>query len=126
MPKKTALVPVAPRLDLFAVTLDWNTNNREEGDYANSVWAENDEAAVRLIAEEMSFTASACTQTKKARAAFVEAAIESASVYAAVRIADTALNDVERLIAGPNAEMSDEAKADLEAVRAIMKKYGVV
>ena len=42
------------KLTLYRVTLDWDRNDAEQGDYCSNVWAVDQQAAIKAIAGEMS------------------------------------------------------------------------
>lgn len=113
-------------LTLFAVTLPWNRNNPDEGDYSAPVWARDEDHAVRALAEEMANHSDSGCETEASRAKFAQAKVDFAPSYAAIRVASSALSDCRDLLAGPNREMTAEAAADFAALSAILKKYGAL
>lgn len=118
-------MPNQQPLRLFSVTLPWNPSDEEEGDYANKTWAVDEGAAVRNIAVEMSEHSQSGCETQEERDRFVASLIEAAGPYAADSFGDRILNDVYELLKGTDDAISQAAKADYDAVAAIMVKYGI-
>lgn len=59
----------------FNVTLPWNPNDAEEGDYANSTWADTPKAALINIAEEMADSREKPFDNPKQRQDFIDARV---------------------------------------------------
>lgn len=110
---------------LFMVTLDWNSSNAEEGDYADKTWAPNVDAAIRNIAEEMADSGEVDHESEDERTKFIEALIAGAGPYAAQEVSLGILSDVHELMTGGEDDLSPEAIADYKVIAAIMAKYGV-
>lgn len=113
-------------LKLFVVTLAWNPRDSGEGDYCDTIWAENDDQAVQLLAEEMANHPNSGTETAKDRARFVANAIEQASNHAALCVASQTASHLRDLFAGPGRVLGEEAIADLATIRSVLAKYGVI
>lgn len=113
-------------LALFTVTLDWNSNNPEEGDYCTSVWAMDEDAAIRAVAEEMADHSDAGIPEgdDAARAEFVENVVQSAGQYAAMRVAAGLLGTIEEFMQGPTRRMAGRTQVEYETVKAILVNYG--
>ena len=62
---------------LFVVTLPWNPSNDDEGDYCDSRWAANEEAAVRDLAVEMSEHRDSGATTDQEREEYVAMLMET-------------------------------------------------
>ncbi len=56
----------------FSVTLPWNPSDADEGTYATTVWADNCDEAVRLVAEEMAEHPDGGCGTDEERAEYVK------------------------------------------------------
>lgn len=121
---ETEAAPSALDLTLFVVTLDWNVNNHEEGDYSDKVWARDEKEAVKFLAEEMAEHNDSGCETDAEREEFVKSTVASAHTHAAMRVTSTIITDCNELLAGPENKLSAEAAADLAALTAILKKYG--
>ncbi len=113
------------RLQLFEVTLPWNPDDPDEGDYQTSVWARDADHAIRLAAEEMSQEneANIPEDDAEAQQEFVDNLVEQAGDYAAVSIADKMSGTLRDLMAGPTGELSPQAAADLDTVLGVLAKY---
>ena len=109
---------------LFLVTLAWNSNGSEEGDYADKTWAPDADAAIRNIAEEMADSGQVSFDDDAEREKFIEALIAGAGSYAAQEVSLRILPDVHEIMTGGEDDLSPEAIADYKAVAAIMAKYG--
>lgn len=112
------------KLTLFRVTLDWQQNDPEQGDYCTSVWAKDDDEAIRLVAEEMADHPDAGCDTKKERADFAAARIAEAGPYGTESVAAGLLRNIETLIAGPDRNMTKPGRQDYALIETILKKYG--
>lgn len=112
---------------LFTVTLDWNPNDTDEGDYCTSVWATDQDTAIRLVAEEMADHQESPVEEgdDQGREDYIQELIDNAGSYAAESVADSLVSTVRDLISGPAGEMSSPARQDFEAIMAILVKYGV-
>jgi len=88
-------------LKLYTVTLPWSHSDNEMGDYASSVWAESEDEAIRLVAEEM---ATADDMNDTFRSIFVRQQIEKAGHYCTELAAQSMLDDLEQLMKGPQSE----------------------
>lgn len=97
---------------LYNVTLDWEPGDDEQGDYATSVWALNEDEAIRLVAEEMADSSEVEHENDADRAAYIERVIEGAGQFAAELVADAVDRDLANLL-------SDRPDA-LQAIRAIL------
>ena len=118
--------PTEAPLFLYRVTLAWNNNNNEEGDYCDKAWARSPSHAIVLIARDMAdHSDSGCT-TDAERDLFVANVIASAGTYAAERVGANLLSDCRELMAGSENDMSAEAAADFATVSALLKKYGAL
>lgn len=124
MSKKSSNKAV-PKLNLYNVTLDWNPADAEEGDYCESVWAEDADKAIVLIAEEMAYSGEKEFDTDAERQAFIDEVVGGAGPQAAVLVARNLPREIERQLAGPECEMSPAAKKDYAKVMAILAKHGV-
>lgn len=113
-------------LKLFTVTLAWNPSNSEEGDYSVNVWATDEDAAIRSVAEEMADHPDAGIDEgdDQRRAEFIENIAGAAGTYAAEDVGAGLIATVSEFLAGPSGEMSDEAKKDFEVVKTILARYG--
>lgn len=111
-------------LKLYLVTLDWNGNNDEEGDYCDKVWAKNADQAIKKLATDMAWHDDSGCETAKERKQFIADTVASAGPYAASLVASTVLSNCQDLMAGPKNEMSAVAAADFATIAAILKKYG--
>lgn len=116
------------RLRLFTVTLAWNPNNAEEGDYSASIWAADRDAAIRAIAEEMAdhHTDGLKDNNEQRRAQYIDNLVRAAGTYAALDVGAGLLSTASELLAGPTGQMNDEAVKDYAAVKAILARYGAV
>ncbi len=112
-------------LKLFVVTLAWNPLDSGEGDYCDTVWAVDEDDAVKQLAEEMAQHQDSGTETEADRAKFVANAIDNASNYAALCVASQTASHLRDLMAGPGRVLGEEALADLASIRNVMAKYGV-
>src|SRR5438093_1353370 len=99
---------------LYAVTLDWNPNNREEGKYSANVWTTSHEAAIRMVAEEMAdHPDSEVTEGDDARREeFIGNIIDGAGQFAAESVAQNLMAHFREFLAGPTCEMSSQAESD--------------
>lgn len=111
-------------MKLYRVTLDWQQNDPEQGDYCVNVWASDDDNAIRLVAEEMAAHEDSGCETDDERAAFVAARIAEAGPYGAEEVARSILYTVRMLMAGPAANMSATAERDYERIAALLDNYG--
>jgi len=118
--------PAEAPLFLYRVTLPWNDNNDEEGDYCDKAWARNPDHAIELIARDMANESASGCRTDAERDEFVANAIASAGTYAAERVGANILSDCRELMVGAANEMSAEAAADFATLSAILKKYGAL
>lgn len=110
-------------LKLFVVTLEWNPNNSEEGEFSEKVWATDDDAAIAELAERMADDRDSGVYRLEDRPQFLEDIIAGARPHAVTCVADAVMDDISVLIAGPD-EMTEDARADLAIIKAIMHKYG--
>lgn len=126
-PPQKAPDPNPHGLTLFTVTLPWNLNDAEEGDYCSNVWASDHDAAVRLLAEEMAdLPDSGIDENDEAgRQEFIEGIVSTASPYAAESVTSNIASNLSSLLAGPSGEMSDQAKADLQSIQVILSRHGI-
>lgn len=97
---------------LYNVTLDWEPGDDEQGDYGTSVWARNEDEAIRLVAEEMADSSEVEHDDDADRAAYIERVIEGAGQFAAELVEDAVDRDLANLL-------SDRPDA-LQAIRAIL------
>lgn len=105
-------------LQLFNVTLDWEPGDDEQGDYATSVWAVDEDDAIRRVAEEMADSGEVEHDTNEERAAYIERVIEGAGQYAAERVQDALIRDLGNFL-------KDRPDA-LKAIKAILDGEQVV
>jgi hypothetical protein len=115
----------APPLQLYRVTLDWATDDDEQGDYCILVWATDDADAIRAVAVEMADSGEIVFDSKAERAAFIAERIDDAGVYAAERVADGLASTIHDLLAGPLRQMSAAAQADYDTILRLLARYGV-
>jgi hypothetical protein len=113
-----------PELTLYRVTLDWCYGDPEQGDYCSSVWAEDDDAAIRLVAEEMADSGEVELDTPDERDEFIADRIAEAGPYGAEEVAASLLFTVRTLMAGPKNEMTADAQRDYERIAALLSRYG--
>lgn len=97
------------KLRLFRVTLPWGLG---EGDYCESVWAKDDDEAIKKVATNMADGRD--HETKAERRGFIEERIANAEPYAAEEVAVTIQDAVYNLLAGPKGGALDPKR---EAVR---------
>lgn len=64
------------QLTVFDVTLPWNPSDVSEGDYATSVSAENQDQAVRLVAEEMADSGAKVFDNDEEREDYIRALVD--------------------------------------------------
>jgi hypothetical protein len=112
-------------LKLFIVTLAWNPLDSGEGDYCDTVWAVDEDDAVKQLAEEMAQHEDSGAETAADREKFIANAIENASNYAALCVASQIASHLRELMAGPGRVLGEEALADLASIKGVMAKYGV-
>lgn len=112
-------------LQLFNVVLYWNPNNDEEGTFGEPVWAKDEDDAVLALATRMSEHSDSGCETDSQRQKYINALVQDAETYAATRVSISVVSDLERLLAGPSGEMTQEAKTDYQAIMATLEKYGI-
>ena len=74
----TAGLELAVALELFCVTLDWQPGDDEQGDYSVSVWAVDEDDAIRQVAEEMADSGEKSFETEAERVAYIQCVIDGA------------------------------------------------
>lgn len=57
----------------FNVTLPWNVNNDDEGDYRTTTWAATEDDAVQQVAEEMADSGAKQFDTEEERRSYIRA-----------------------------------------------------
>ena len=120
-----------PRLRLFDVTLDWNADEPEEGDYGTTVWATSSDEAVRRAAEEMvdsgeiELPREGSPGYASVRERHIRRIADGATIYAAIDVSARILRDIEQILAGPGDEARNSVafKTDFEVMRGILRKY---
>jgi hypothetical protein len=110
-----------PKLTLYSVTLPWNRNDPDEGDYCDSVWAGGRMEAVRLIAEQMADTKDESFNSDEDRQEFIENLVNYGGEC--WRVEDRILNDIRNLLGGPTGTLTQNAENDLEKVAQIMAAH---
>lgn len=112
------------QLVLFAVTLDWGDPGSDEGDYATWVWAEDDEQAVGLVAEEMANSGEKTFDTDAERAEYIKALVATAGTYAVQKVSARVFPEIEMLMKGPAGELTADAQRDFASIKALIAKHG--
>lgn len=111
---------------LYSVTLPWSDTDPEQGTYSDNVWATSVDAAIRSLAAEMADhpDAEIDSDDDAARQAFIEERVDNGGGCCVVlTVSDALLDDLEQLLRGPQGDLSDGARADLQTVRRIIAKY---
>ena len=120
-------------LNLFSVLLDWNSNNRSEGDYKSTAWAINEDEAVRFVAEEMADSSDGVhrddyksdAEFNEARKEFVEGIVENAGIYAATKVSTSVIENLKELMTGASNQMSERANGDYQTILTILESHGI-
>lgn len=102
---------VAP--ELFCVTLEWQSGDRGQGDYSVSVWAVDEDDAIRQVAEEMADSGEMSFETDAERAEYIQGVIDGAGQFAAERVKNRVLSDLNNLL-------KDDHPDALKAIMAIL------
>ncbi len=113
-----------PKLKLYCVTIPWDANDHETGDYAAKFWATGTAAAVEMCATEMA-DSNTEKMTRKERKALIEAYIDGSYSYAAEDVACSVKSDLHDLLAGPKNEMSKEANHVYRVILDLLALHGV-
>lgn len=106
---------------LYSVTLFWGNPDSDEGDYSSCTWAQDEDAALRHVAEEMADSGEPFSSPTE-REEYIKGLISNAGTYAAIQVTGR-VPELEMLLKGPLDEWTPESKADFEAVQAILDKY---
>lgn len=112
------------QLTLFSVTLNWGDPGSDEGDYATWVWAEDDEQAIRLVAEEMADSGEKTFDTDAERDEYIKALAATAGPSAAQKVSARVFPEIEMLMKGPAGELTADAERDFASIKALIAKYG--
>lgn len=114
---------MAKKLKLFSVLLDWAAPGSDEGDYSTWVWAENDDEAVRLVANEMADSDEKEFDTDDERDEYADSVICNAGPYAASEVTATIGPELEMLLKGPEGEWTPETQCDFDSIKSVLAKY---
>lgn len=109
---------------LFRVTLDWNSNDREEGDYCTTVWAKDADDAI--LATAILMTEDRTDDTRAERKAFINGLVDAAGPYAAVDVAAGLQDTLRELLAGPRNVMSKATGEAYTDIITLLVKQGVL
>jgi hypothetical protein len=110
---------------LYRVTLAWERNDAEQGDYCTTVWAEDDEAAIRMVAEEMASENEDIYDDESEKQAAIEQWIIDAPLYGAAEVSAGVIDSIKKLIAGPIGVLDVAANEDFDQIASILLRYGV-
>ncbi|AZG12123.1 MULTISPECIES: hypothetical protein [Cupriavidus] len=110
----TAGLELAVALELFCVTLDWQPGDDEQGDYSVSVWAVDEDDAIRQVAEEMADSGEKSFETEAERVAYIQCVIDGAGQYAAEHVKNRLLSDLDNLLRNDRPEALKAIKAILD------------
>ena len=108
-------------MKLYRVTLDWQQGDPEQGDYCTTVWATDDDEAIRLVAEEMADQLK--HDSDKAHEMWVTDRIEDGN-GAIEDVAAGLLDTIKTLMAGPGGIMNTPTYQGYEQIVAILAQYG--
>lgn len=110
------------KLQLYRVTLPWDANDREEGDYCDTVWAKDEDAAVRSVATDMA-NASPEELSRKEYRAMIAEFIDGGGNYPVDPVYINVAIDIDRLLAGPSGQMSPEAQKAKDTIIFLLNHF---
>lgn len=113
------------KLKLFRVTLPWETNDSEQGDFCENVWAKNGDAAIRELATRMADTCDT-DMSRKERKDMIDNLIAGAQPYAAEDVVCNLKGDIHDLLAGPSGTLSKEEEHVKCVIFDLLNLYGGV
>ncbi|RQZ37796.1 hypothetical protein DIE13_01765 [Burkholderia sp. Bp9016] len=103
---------------LYRVTLDWNPDDSEEGDYCTTVWASSHDDAIRAVAVEMADSGEREFDAPADRDRFIKHVIGGSGLYAAEDYAEIIDAGLRELLAG--------CQDVLATVRDLIKNSGIL
>lgn len=109
-------------MKLYSVTLDWNPNNKEDGDYCDWIWAKDEDSAIRGIAEQMVDGDSAGDEdlTTAELRGRIDSIVAGARPYAAEDISLRLGPEIERFMQGPKGKQSPALETKIAQIKKLI------
>ena len=112
----------APKLTLFTVMSPWHARDPDEGTFEENVWAVDGADARRKLTESMADSKDSF-ETDEERDDWVKRHLTACSgLMVTSQAIDTVKSDLRELLSGPESGFNAAAKADYDAIMAILAK----
>lgn len=117
-------------LKLFSVTVPWNPENADDGDYSTRLWAHGHDEALQAVAQEVAEATESGFDPEDTEGinAFAKTIVDAVTPYISsqvVIVGENLTNDVYDLLQGADCVMTPEAQADFDQIKALLAKYSI-
>lgn len=122
MTQTATALPGASTLKLFTVMSPWHPRDPDQGTFEENVWAETAEEAERELAGRMADSSDGCAEDED-RDTWIKEHLEACQhLMVTIEALDSVKSAVRELLAGPAGNFDEAAKADMDAILAILRK----